>query len=50
MKWYHVNEPSIVGVTNYDDVIQAIEDGRLNKIIDEHTRYMKEPDREVWAF
>jgi hypothetical protein len=50
MKWYHFNEPPIIDVTNYDDIILAIEDGRLDKIIDEHTRYMKETDREVWAF
>jgi hypothetical protein len=36
-------------VTNYDDIVRAIDDGRLDKIIDEHIRYMKETDREPWA-
>jgi hypothetical protein len=36
-------------VTSYDDIIRAIEDGRLDKIINEHMRYMKETDREIWA-
>jgi hypothetical protein len=49
MKWYHFNEPQIIDVTNFDDIIRAIEDGRLDRIIDEHTRYMKETDREIWA-
>jgi len=48
MKWYHFNEPPIIDVTCYDDIIQAIEDGRLDKIIEEHTRYMKETGREIW--
>jgi hypothetical protein len=42
MKWYHWNEPPIIDVTSYDDIIRAIEDGRLDKIIQEHERYMKE--------
>jgi hypothetical protein len=42
MKWYHYGEPSIVDVTSYDDVIKAIEDGRLERIMEEHERYMKE--------
>ena len=48
MKWYHFNEPPIIDVTCYDDIIQAIEDGRLDKITEEHTRYMKETGREIW--
>ena len=48
MKWYHFNEPPIIDVTNYDDIMEPIEDGRLDRIIDEHTRYMKETDREIW--
>jgi len=32
-----------------NDVIWAIEDGRLDRIIDEHLRYMKETDGEIWA-
>ena len=38
----------MIDVTSYDDVTRAIEDGRLDKITDEHTRYMKETGREVW--
>jgi len=49
MKWYHYDEPPIIDVTDYDDIIRAIDDGRLDRIIDEHTRYMKETDREIWA-
>jgi hypothetical protein len=48
-RWYHLNEPPIIDVTSYDDIIRAIEDGRLDRIIDEHIRYMKETDREIWA-
>jgi hypothetical protein len=48
-KWYHYDEPPIIDVTSYDDIIRAIDDGRLDRIIDEHTRYMKETDREIWA-
>lgn len=48
-RWYHLNEPPIIDVTSYDDIIRAIDDGRLDKIIDEHTRYKKETDREILA-
>lgn len=49
LKWFHYNDPAIIDVTSYDDIIRAIEDGRLDKIINEHMRYMKETDREIWA-
>jgi hypothetical protein len=29
--------------------MEAIEDGRLDRIIDEHARYMKENDCGIWA-
>jgi hypothetical protein len=48
LKWYHYNEPSIIDMTSYYDIVQAIDDGRLGKIIDEHTRYMKETCCEIW--
>ena len=48
MKWYHFNEPPIIDVTNYDDIMEAIDDGRLDKTIEEHIRYMKETGREIW--
>jgi hypothetical protein len=28
--------------------MQAIEDGKLDKILDGHMRYMKETDPEIW--
>jgi hypothetical protein len=39
MKWYHFNEPSIIDVTSYDDIIKALDDGRLERIIAEHEKY-----------
>jgi len=48
-KWYHYKEPALIDVTNYDDIIRAIDDGRLDRIVEEHTRYMKETGREIWA-
>jgi hypothetical protein len=47
MKWYHYNETPIIDVTSYDDILKAIDDGRLNRIIDEHKRYMKETHCEI---
>jgi hypothetical protein len=47
MKWYHYNEPPIIDVANYDDILRAIDDGRLDKIITEHLRYMKETGRKI---
>lgn len=32
-----------------NDFIKAIEDGRLDKIMHEHARYIKETGREIWA-
>jgi hypothetical protein len=48
-RWYHLNEPPIIDVTSCDDIIRAIDDGRLDRIRDEHTRYMKETDRKIWS-
>jgi hypothetical protein len=31
--------------TSYDEVARALTDGRLERIIDEHIRHMKETDR-----
>ncbi len=42
MKWYHYGEPSIIDVTSYEDVIKAVEDGRLKKIIKEREKCEKE--------
>jgi len=48
LKWYHYNEPPIIDVTNYDDIVHAIDDGRLDKIVHEHKRYMKETGCKIW--
>ena len=48
MKWYHYSEPPIIDVKIYDDILRSIDDGRLDKIIDEHTRYMKDTGCEIW--
>jgi hypothetical protein len=34
-------------VTSYDDVIKTIDDGRLERIMEEHERYMKETGYEA---
>jgi hypothetical protein len=49
MKWYHFGEPSIIDVASYDDVIKALDDGRLERIIEEHEKYMKEMGYDVYA-
>jgi len=46
-RWYHYDEPPIIDVTSFDDIDRAIDDGRLAKIIDEHTRYKKEHDEKT---
>ena len=33
---------------SYDDILRSIDDGRLDKIINEHKRYMKETGCEIW--
>jgi len=48
-KWHHYGEPSIIDVTSYKDIREAIMDGRLDKITKEHERYMKEMGVESWA-
>ncbi|NWF87758.1 hypothetical protein HXY32_08140 [Candidatus Bathyarchaeota archaeon] len=42
IKWYHYGEPSIIDVTSYEDVLKAVEDGRLERIIEERVKYEKE--------
>ena len=42
LKWYHYGEPSILDVTNYEDILEAIEDGRMKRIIEERKKYEKE--------
>jgi hypothetical protein len=40
-------EPHIIDVGSYDDVTKALEDGRMERIAEEHKRYMKETNREI---
>lgn len=47
VKWYHYGEPEIINVTSLDDVVKALEDGRYEKIEEEHERYMKETGRKI---
>jgi len=47
-KWYHYGEPSIIDVSNFEDICKALEDGRIDKIEAEHNRYMKETGCESW--
>jgi len=47
LKWYHYGEASIIDVTSFDDIVKAIEDGRFDRIVEEHERYMKEARRET---
>ena len=46
--WYHIGEPSIIDVTDFDDIVKAAEDGRISKIIEEHERYDKEVTSKAW--
>jgi len=41
MKWYHYEEPDVIDVTSYEDILEAIDDGRLHKIIEEYKRYFE---------
>jgi hypothetical protein len=41
MKWYHFGEPGIIDVTNFDDVMKAAQDGRIQKVAAEHEAYHK---------
>lgn len=47
MRWYHYGESGIIDVTSHEDIIRALEDGRLGKIIEEYEKYMKEAGRET---
>ena len=48
MEWYHFDEPRIIDVTDFDDIMRARSDGRLRKIMREHSRYMKEQEQDRW--
>ena len=48
-KWYHFGEPEIINVTSLDDIVKALDDGRFEKIVEEHERYMKETGRNIYT-
>jgi hypothetical protein len=41
-KWYHRTEPSILDVTDLEDILKARSDGRIQKIAEEQQRYRTE--------
>lgn len=45
MKWYHYDEPDIIDVTSIEDIDTALKDGRIERIIDEYIKYVKETGR-----
>jgi hypothetical protein len=49
LRWYHYDEPGILDVTSYEDLLEALDDGRMTKILEEHRKYMEETGREAWA-
>ena len=49
-KWTHYNEPGIIDVTSYGDIVKAINDGRFEKIVQEHKKYMEETGAEPWQY
>lgn len=49
VRWYHYDEPGILDVTSYEDFLKAMDDVRLDRIIEEHRRYMDETGRGAWA-
>jgi hypothetical protein len=44
-KWYHKTETGIIDVTNLEDILKAVEDGRIEKISEEQERFKKEHPR-----
>ncbi len=49
LKWFHFDEPRIIDIENFEDIVKALEDGRLERIIEEHERYMKETGTKTWS-
>ena len=43
------DEAPIVDPADYEDVLKAIDDGRFDKVIEEHEAYMKETKHPSWA-
>ena len=44
-KWYHRDEPGIMDVTSFKGISKAMKDGRIDRIMEEHEKYMKETGR-----
>jgi hypothetical protein len=38
-KWNHMGEPGLLDVTSRDDILKALEDGRMDKIVEEFKTY-----------
>jgi hypothetical protein len=45
-KWFHWGEVGILDVTNREDILQAMDDGRMDKIAMEYVEYTKEKKKE----
>lgn len=39
IEWYHVGEPGFLDVTSHEDILKAIEDGRMKRIDDERRKH-----------
>lgn len=46
MKWYHYDEPGVIDVASYEDILKAVEDDRLLEILEERKKYEKETGRQ----
>lgn len=42
LEWYHFGEPKMIDVTDYEDIVKALDDGRMERIVKEYARYKKE--------
>ena len=49
-KCYHLGEPSIMDMADYDDVVKALYDGRMARIMREYERYEKEHEGQASGF
>jgi hypothetical protein len=38
-KWYHTGEPGILDLTSRQDILEALEDGRIRQIAEERKRF-----------
>jgi len=42
LEWYHYGELGILDLVSFEDVLKAVGDGGLDKIIGEYGKYLKE--------